>query len=273
MQLDSTTFVKIRDLIYEHSGMFFSESKKYLLENRLQARLQERNCASYEEYYSLLQFGAWREKELSAMINLVVTTETFFYRDQSQLQAFTGTVVPLMIQANQRVPHLRIWSAACSTGDEPYTLAMLLLENQQLADWSIEILASDISQPVLDQAQRGRYGQYAIRHVPPSLLKKYFTMEDGQYVLSAKAKRLVKFSNINLNDTAHVRSIRGMDVIFCRNCLIYFDDKAKQRIIDNLYDCLGPNGFLVIGISESLHDITRAFKPVHANRSVVYQKI
>ncbi len=273
MQLSTRTFLDLRELIYEYSGMFFSETKKYLLENRLQPRLQERNCTSYEEYYSLLKVGAWRDKELSAMINLVVTTETFFYRDQSQLQAFTATVVPLMMKADQGLKQLRLWSAACSSGDEAYTLAIILSERQDLADWSIEILATDISQPILDQAQRGVYGQYAIRHIPGSLLTKYFTVDDGQYVLSPKVKRLVKFANINLNDPAQVKSIRGMDVIFCRNCLIYFDEKAKQKIVNNLYDSLQPNGFLVIGISESLHDITRAFKPVHANRSVVYQKI
>ena len=273
MPLSAQTFMDLRELIHEHSGMFFSESKKYLLENRLLPRLQERNCSSFEEYFSLLKFGAWRDKELSAMISLVVTTETFFYRDQTQLQAFVGTIVPLLIKANQRLPQLRIWSAACSTGDEPYTLAMLLLEKPDLANWSIEILASDISQTILDQAQRGIFGQYAIRHVPPSILTKYFTVEDGQYVLSAKAKRLVKFANINLNDTAQIKSVRGMDVIFLRNCLIYFDEKAKQKIVNDLYDCLRPSGFLVVGISESLHDVTRAFKPVHANRSVVYQKI
>ncbi len=107
MPLSTKTFLDLRELIYEHSGMFFSESKTYLLESRLLPRLQERNCASFEEYYSLLKFGAWREKELSAMISLVVTTETFFYRDQAQLQAFTGTIVPLMMQANQRLPQLR----------------------------------------------------------------------------------------------------------------------------------------------------------------------
>jgi chemotaxis protein methyltransferase CheR len=276
MEMTASTFASLRDLIYEQSGIYFQDNKKYVLESRLQTRLRERKCASYEEYYSLLKFDAWREKEISTLFNLVTTNETFFYRDVAQLQAFTDTILPEIIKANQGqgqgMERLRLWSAACSTGDEPYTLALMLLEEPALAKWSIEILASDISEAVLDQARRGLYGQYAVRNIPPVLLRKYFAEDGGQYVLSASVKRLVKFANLNLYDAARLKLVRGMDVIFCRNCLIYCDLKAKQKIVNNLYDCLRPNGYLVIGFSESLHNVTRAFRPVHGNRAVVYQK-
>lgn len=273
MELSPATFVNLRDLIYERSGIFFQENKKYLLEGRLQARIKERNCASYEEYYNLLKFDAWRDKELSTLFNLVTTNETFFYRDLAQLQTFMEMIVPATMKANAGTSSLKIWSAAASTGDEAYTLGMMLLEYPALAKWSIEILATDISEATLNMARKAVYGEYAVRNIPPALLQKYFTVLDGQYVLSAKVKHLVKLANMNLYDSARLKMVRGMDVIFCRNCLIYFDEKAKKKIIDNLYDCLNPNGYLVVGFSESLHNITRAFRPLQGNRAVVYQKL
>ena len=272
MQLSPDTFKQLRDLIYERSGMYFQDNKKYILEGRLQGRLRERHCRSYEDYYNLLKFDAWRDSELTALFDLITTNETFFYRDMPQLLAFNDTIVPAIMEANRGVSKLRIWSAACSTGDEPYTLAMMLLERPALINWSIEILGSDISETVLNQARRGVYGAHSVRNVPPALLAKYFAKEGGQYVLSAKVKQLVKFMNVNLYDQARLKMLRGMDVIFCRNCLIYFDDKAKQKIVASLYDCLRPNGYLVIGFSESMHEVSKAFKPVHAHRTVLYQK-
>jgi len=273
MNMAANIFANLRDLIYEQSGIYFQDNKKYVLESRLQARLQERKCASFEDYYNLLRFDAWREKEIGVLFDLVTTSETFFYRDLPQLQAFTDTILPAVLKANQGVDKIRLWSAACSTGDEPYTLAIMLLEQPALAKWSIEILASDISEAVLDQARKGIYSRYAVRNVPPPLLRKYFTEDAGQYVLSATVKQLVKFTSMNLYDSVRMKLVRGMDAIFCRNCLIYFDDKAKQKIVTHLCDSLRPNGYLVIGFSESLHDVTRAFRPVHGHRTVVYQKM
>ncbi|WP_447972137.1 CheR family methyltransferase [Nitrospira sp. Kam-Ns4a] len=273
MELSAATFAALRNFIYEQSGIYFQDNKKYVLESRLQARLKERNCASFEEYCHLLKDDAWRDRELHALFNLVTTNETYFYRDLPQLQAFTDLVLPALLQGNQDTRQLRLWSAACSTGDEPYTLAMQLLEQPAFVGWSIEVLASDISEAALTTARKGIYGAYAVRNVPPALLEKYFTVEDGQYVLSAKVKRLVKFAHVNLYDAPRLKMIRGMDVIFCRNCLIYCDEAAKQKIVNGLYDCLRPDGYLVIGFSESLHTLSRAFRPLHANRAVVYQKI
>ncbi len=273
MELSVATFKELRDFIYKQTGILFQDNKKYLLESRLQARLRDRNCTSYEEYSKILRFDAWRDKELSALYNLITTNETCFCRDQAQLDAFLSHVVPAVMETNKGTSQLRIWSAACSTGDEPYTLAIMLLEYPPLAKWSIEILATDISENVLATARKGIYGPYAIRNLPPAQLRKYFTQEEGQYVLSPKVKHLVRFANVNLYDRPRLKLIRGMDVVFCRNCLIYFDDKARQQIVNDLYDALSPAGYLVIGFSESLHNVSRAFRPVHAGRSVVYRKV
>lgn len=272
MQLSPSTFRDLRDLIYELTGLFFPDGKKYVLEGRLQARLKERKCDSYEDYLRLLKYDAWRDHELNQVFDLITTNETFFYRDVPQLQAFSELIVPSVAQANAQTSKIRVWSAACSTGDEAYTLAMLMLEHPALANWSIEIVASDISESALNAAQAGVYGPYAVRNVPPVLLKKYFHCDRGQYTVIDKVKQLVKFSQINLYDTARMKLLRGLDVIFCRNCLIYFDDKAKQRIVANLGHALRPQGYLVIGFSESLHGMAMPFMALHANRSVVYQK-
>ncbi|HXF93715.1 MAG TPA: protein-glutamate O-methyltransferase CheR [Nitrospiraceae bacterium] len=272
MQLSDATFRELRDFIYERTGILFQDNKKYLLESRLLPRLRARNCTSFEEYCKVLRFDAWHGKELNALFSVVTTNETYFYRDMPQLEAFMNTVLPAVMDDNQATSQLRMWSAGCSTGDEPYTLAIMLLEHAPLAKWSIEILATDISETALHAARKGVYGPYAVRNVPPAILQKYFTVEDGQYVLSSRVKHLIKFANVNLYDRPRLKLIRGLDVIFCRNCLIYFDDRARRQVLDDLYDCLKPNGYLVIGFSESLHNLTRAFQPVHANRSVVYRK-
>jgi len=272
MQLSPSTFTDLRNLIYERTGIFFPDNKKYVLESRLQARLKERKCATYEDYFQLLKYDAWRDQELNAVYNLVTTNETFFYRDLPQLQMFTNTIIPAVVQANSASSRIRVWSAACSSGDEPYTLAMMMLEHPALANWAIDLIATDISETALGAARDAVYGSYAVRNVPPLFINKYFRHDGPQYFLSEKIKELVKFSHMNLYDGTRLKIIRGMDVIFCRNCLIYFDDKAKQKIVGNLTDCLRPKGYLVIGFSESMHGVSNAFKAVHADRSVVYQK-
>jgi len=302
--MSAPTFVGFRDLIYEKSGIYFPDNKKYVLDSRLASRLAEHNCATFEEYLALLRTDGWRDKELPALFNAVTTNETFFFRDLPQLQAFNDLILPAVIKENQGTKRLKIWSAACSTGDEPYTLAILLLEraregaslgapgaggwngsgesfgfpgagggNGNLSGWNVEIAASDISEAALGSARRAAYGTYAMQHVSPLLRSRYFMIEDGLHCVKHEAKRLVRFAHINLYDTARVKLMKSMDVIFCRNCLIYFDDKAKKRVIDSFYDCLNPRGYLVIGFSESLHNVTRAFHPISSHKTVVYQKV
>lgn len=273
MELSDAVFKDLRAFIYERTGIFFHDNKKYLLQSRLHPRLRERSCTSFEEYYRFLKYDAWRDKELAALYALITTNETFFYRDLPQLDAFLKHVVPVVMDTNKTTAKLSIWSAACSSGDEPYTLAMMLMEHPPLAKWTIEILATDISETVLTQARKAVYGPYAVRNIPPALLKKYFTEDNGLYTLSHKVKERVRFAPVNLFDRSRLKQIRHIDVLFCRNCLIYFDDKARQQILNDFYDCLKPSGQLIIGFSESLHNVSRSFRPVHAGRSVVYQKL
>lgn len=268
------TFKQIRDFIYEKSGIFIPDNKKYFLENRLGRRVQEKSLKGYEDYLYIIKYGA-DKNELLKLFELITTNETFFFREPQQLDVFSGELSTRVIAENSKAGRrdIRIWSAASSTGEEPYTLAMMLLEKPDLKNFRIDVAASDISDSVLSSARAGVYGSYAVRNVPPNYMKKYFTNSNQQFPLSQTVKSLVKFSKINLIEDRDVKTVRGVDIIFCRNVLIYFDEKAKQKAVSLLYDALRPNGYLFVGTSESLHSITRAFRPVVINKVIVYQKV
>ncbi|HAK87951.1 MAG TPA: chemotaxis protein [Nitrospiraceae bacterium] len=267
-------FKQLRDFIYERSGIFIPDNKKYFIENRLGRKVQEKNLKGYEDYLYIIKYGS-DKNELNGLFNLITTNETFFFREPQQFDVFSGELFKRITDENVKAgrKEIRIWSAASSTGEEPYTLAMILLEKPEAQPLRKEIYASDISEAVLSSARAGVYGSYSIRNVPEAYLKKYFNNSNQQYSLTPNIKSLTKFMKVNLMDDKDTKAIRGVDVIFCRNVLIYFDDKAKQKAVSNLYDALRPNGYLFIGTSESLHNVTRAFKPVVINKVIVYQKV
>ncbi len=271
--MSAETFKHLRDLIYEQTGIHFQENKKYLLESRLAPRLKECRCRTYEDYLNFLRFDTYRDREFTGLYTVITTNETYFFRDEAQMETFMRVIVPAVMKANDATRQVRIWSAACSTGDEPYTIAMLLRDYAPLANWSIEILATDISESVLEVGRRGMYSSHSLRKVPAAMLAKYFTGAKEERTLLPHVKSLVKFMSLNLYDRPRLKLIRGIDVIFCRNCLIYFDEKAKAQIVSDLRDALRPKGYLVIGFSESLHDKTNSFKAIHSGRSVVCEKL
>lgn len=268
LQLQEQTFRQIRDFIYEKSGIYIPDSKKYLIENRLSKRIEERRLKSFEEYLSLLKNN---EAELKGLFDSITTNETYFFREHQQIDVLVNYLIP-KIHDTKGSKDIRIWSAACSTGEEPYTIAMVFLE--KIPGLKFEIFASDISESVLSSARKAVYTSYSVRNVPQALLNKYFS-KNGQmlYELDPRLKKFVNFSNINLMDEKKMRSVKGIDVIFCRNVLIYFDDRAKQRVVSLLYDSLRQGGYLFIGTSESLHNVTRAFRPLIFDKVVVYQKV
>lgn len=267
-------FRQLRDFIYEQSGIFIPDNKKYFLENRLGRRVQEKNLKGYDEYLYLLKFGG-DKNELIKLFELVTTNETFFFREPQQFEVLCGELLKKIMEENTKAGRrdIRIWSAASSTGEEPYTISMMLMERSEATGFRKEILASDISESVLASAKAAVYGSYAIRNVPPAYMSKYFTNTDQNYKLAESVKANVRFMKINLMSDRDVRNIRGVDVIFCRNVLIYFDEKAKQKALALMYDALRPGGSLIVGTSESLHNITRAFRPAVINRVVIYQKV
>ncbi|WP_353686558.1 protein-glutamate O-methyltransferase CheR [Thermodesulfovibrio sp. 3462-1] len=272
--INDEVFKQLRDFIYEKTGIYVPDNKKYFLENRLSRILKEKNLRNFEDYLYFLKYSA-NKHDIGRLFDAVTTNETFFFREPQQFEVFSNDLIPQIIKENGQMGRkdIKIWSAACSTGEEPYTIAMILLEKPELVSIRKEIYASDISESVLMSARRGMYGSYSVRNVPPQYMAKYFKDSGGIYVLSETVKSMVKFMNINLIEEKEVKQLKGMDVVFCRNVLIYFDDKAKKKAVSLIYDVLRPKGYLFVGTSESLHNITRAFRPVVINKVVVYQKV
>ncbi len=271
-KLTAETFKQLGDLIYEMTGIHFQDNKTYLLESRLLPRLKACRCQTFESYLNYLRFDAYRDREVTELYTVITTNETYFFRDEAQLESFMKVMIPEVMKTNAATKQIRIWSAACSTGDEPYTLALLLRDYPPLNGWSIDILATDISENVLNIARAATYSSHSLRKVPPAMIAKYFTGKKEQQTLVPQVKDMVRFMNVNLYDRPRLKLVRGIDIVFCRNCLIYFDDKAKAQIVSDLRDALRPKGFLMIGFSETLHDKTGHFRAIHAGRSVIHEK-
>lgn len=276
IRLSVDSFRQIRDLIYERSGIYFQDNKAYLLESRLAGRVRETGCRSFGDYLFSLRYGN-DEKEFSSLFKAVTICETSFFRDMEQLDVVNNGLLNGLLEEKRRegISKLRFWSAACSSGEEPYTMAMYLLERRSLlGGLDIEILGSDINEAVLAAARKGVYGNYSVKHTPGNYLNRYFVSNgDGTYSVKPEVKQLVRFANLNLYDVQRLKLMKGMDIIFCRNVLIYFDDDSKRKVVSALYDCLNPGGYLVIGRAESLHNLTRAFRPVTVDKMFFYKKV
>jgi len=269
-------FITLRDFVYEKSGIFFAENKAYLLESRLTNRLAELGLGSFEDYYYSLKYGSDKTKnEIANLFDVVTTNETSFFRNPPQLDAFKIIIQKNYLNGTGSLSNpIRMWSAACSTGEEPYTLAIIMEELMQTTKRNIPymIYATDISQKVLESAKRAVFSQYSIRNTDDAVKNKYFTEENNMFKLKENLKKNVKIDFMNLMDDNAYRIYKQMDIIFCRNVLIYFDEKVKKKVIENLYECLKPKGFLTIGHAESLHNISRAFKPLVFPGTIAYQK-
>lgn len=266
-----TTFQDFRDYIYEHSGIYIADTKKYLIENRLASILQAKKLNSFEEYLKIVKFCT-NGNELARLFDAVTTNETYFFREIEQLNVFNEDLLPNILKQKKGMNPVKIWSAACSSGEEPYSIAMMLLE-KKLSDTLYEIHASDICESALSSAKNGLYSSYSIRNIPQQYLLKYFSKNDQLFNLNTSVRKSVKFKKLNLINEKDVKSIQGMDIIFCRNVLIYFDTKAKQKVVSHLYNALNPGGYLIIGSSESLHSVTRAFRPSVIKKVIIYQKV
>ena len=263
--LQEMTFRNLRDYIYDRTGIFVPDSKKYFLENRLSHRILEKKLSGFEEYLRFLQSTA--NGELRGLYDAVTTNETYFFREPRQFDVLANHILPRILERNRGI---KIWSAACSTGEEPYTIAAVLKETAPFA--KAKIFASDISPAAIESARNGIYTSYSVRIIPPHYREKYFRSRGEIFELDEGIRKSVTFLNVNLIDETQVRAIRDVDVIFCRNVLIYFDDKSKRKAVSLMYDALAPDGVLLVGTSESLHNVTRALKPTVIDNVVIYRK-
>lgn len=272
--LPDEEFRLLRDFVYQHCGLSFHEENRYLFEKRLSKRLQQHQLKSFKDYYYLLRYSPQRENELTELVNLLTTNETYFFREDFQLKTFVREVLPEIHAQKEREGSrsLRIWSAGCSSGEEPYTLAMLLLDMPAFHGWNIEIIGTDISQRVLTLARKGVYGSSSFRTTSDDYLRRFFVESEGKYKIVDRVKNLVTISHLNLFDATKVSLLGKMDAIFCRNVIIYFDAPGKKRVIDTFYQRLRSDGFLLLGHSESLMNISNLFTLRHFTHDMVYQR-
>jgi len=268
------TLVRIRDLIYTEAGIFYSDNKLHTLEERCISRMKEAGATSLRTYYEVLATS--RNSELVNLLNRITVGETCFFRNQPQLDALRKIVLPKIVeaQAKSAVPQIRVWSAGCSTGEEPYTLAMIFLEESQgvLKGFRFEIEATDLNEISLEHARQGIYGEYSTRNLPPYLRQKYFLNTGESLQVNSTLQSKVKFSRLNLQDASRMVFMKGMDIIFCCNVLIYFDTSSKRMVIQHFYNNLTAHGFLFLGHSESLYGISEDFRLVHMPSATGYVK-
>ena len=272
LDLPDDVFRLMRDQIYKRTGMWFSDTSKYLLQKRLSPRARELNFESFQKYFYFLQYDPRAEAEFDQIYDLVTTNETYFFREPAQLAAFAEEIVPEILE-RKSVKKIRIWSAGCSSGEEPYSIAMLLSEAGYYDRAAFEIFASDINQQVLAKARRGHYRESAFRATDGPLRDKYFTRnDDGSWHIHDDIRNRVSFGRLNLYDEPRVSLLGHLDVIFCRNVIIYFDDLSKKVVVSNFFNRLTENGYLLLGHSESLISLSTQFKLRHLKNDMVYQK-
>jgi|SRR5579864_9138443 len=268
--------IRIRDLIYQVAGIFHPDNKLRLLLERCGRRMKEVKTNTLREYLECLTMRPIRQAELIALLNEITIGETKFFRTQPQLDALRQIVIPKIVEAKSNLPlrRLRIWSAGCSTGEEPYTLSMLLLEEAagRLRDWTFEILATDLNERSLAHAKNAVYGDYSTHNLTDYHRQKYFTPVGKQWEVKSAVRANVNFSRLNLSDDARMTFMKGLDLIFCCNVLIYFDLMSKRRVIQHFYNGLMPYGYLFLGHSESLYGVSSEFDLVHLPRATAYVK-
>jgi chemotaxis protein methyltransferase CheR len=266
-------FRMLAQVVEEHCGLHFQEEMKYLLERRLAPRLAAVGVADFGAYSRFLRYDPSGRAEVALAAELLVTHETYFFREADQLRSFSNELLPLLIEERRATRRLRIWSAGCSSGEEPYTLAMLLLESGQLEGWDATIFGSDLSRRVIAQARRGEYPLSAMRVTSPEMMTRYFTQTSpGRWSVAPRVRDLVSFGQLNLLDPRALALVSRMDVIFCRNVMIYFDVAARKQVLKSFHEKLVEGGFLLLGHSENLINASADFDLVHLQHDLVYRR-
>jgi chemotaxis protein methyltransferase CheR len=273
--MSNPQFQCIRDLVTRESGLYYDRELKYLVERRVQRRMEALALASYDDYFRLLESptehgGAERQQ----LISLLSTNETYFFREDFQLKAFTEEILPALKKRKEKLGsrRLRIWSAGCSSGEEPYTVAILVKETPGFDQFNVDLLASDISAAMVDKARAGLYTNSSFRATPDAYLGRYFRPEGARRRLSEDIVKMVSFDATNLMTCGRAPHLKSLDVIFCRNVIIYFSPEAKLRVVEQFYDLLVPGGYLLLGHSESLMNVSTSFELVHLKHDLVYRK-
>ena len=258
-------------LVKESSGIALSKGKEYLLESRLNELARVLGLRDINELYKKAKFNP-SPKLKEQIIEAMTTNETYFFRDQHPFEALRKEIIPELIEKRKDKKTLRFWSAACSTGQEPYSIAIILEEHfPQLKTWRREIIASDISQQAIDKGKEGRFTQVEVnRGLPIQLLIKYFKQQGAFWIVDQKLKRLIRFKKVNL--MGPLIGINNIDVVMCRYVLIYFDQKTKQAILEKIVKVINPGGYLFLGATETPVGLPSCMKRKTFGRSTCWQK-
>ena len=262
----------IRDLVSERLGVWFGPESRASLERRLRERLVARGVTSFADYYQLLRYGIGAAEEWEEASDLLTTHETYFFREDYQLRAFQNELLPMFAERSKR-RRLQVWSAGCSSGEEAYTIGILVLESALFdPDSELRVYGSDLSKRCIKEARRGVYGPSSFRSTPEPAKGRWFTQEAGGASVVPEVRAICHFGQMNLLDEERTHLVGRCDVIFCRNVVLYFDAPARRRVIDMFYDRLVPGGVLLLGHAESLLNVSTAFELLHLKEDLVYRK-
>jgi chemotaxis protein methyltransferase CheR len=263
---------KLCEFLYRRTGMVFTESKRYYVERRVVERMLATTSGSFAAYFARLR--ADLSGEIEQFVNAFTVNETYFYREDHQLKCLTSDLLPERTRLHRKGDAIRIWSVPCSTGEEPYSIAMWLLDNWALVDdFEIEIVGSDIDTAVLEAARAGIFGKRALMRLEPDMIRRYFTpLERERWQIIDELRDSVRFSAVNIVEPNETGPNGRFDVIFCRNVLIYFDDASRRLAAENLYENLLPGGFICLGHAESMSRISPLFDVARFNDAIVYQR-
>lgn len=277
LKLSDEEFFELRDFILRLTGIFFPNSKKYFVESRIRPRLDSLGFKSFADYMRYLKFSPFRRNEIEILFRLITINETYFFRDEMQFKVIEERILPEIIETKSwnGFKSLRIWSAGCSTGEEAYTIGMIFLEKikPKYPNIKVEIIGTDINSAVLEVARRGIYKQYSVRFVPEDYLEKYFrTQNKDEFQLVDDVKKIVRFEQVNLMDKFQMVMMKNFDLVLLRNVLIYFDENSRREVISMVYNSMNRGAYLVVGCSETLRNLTKAFKIVYFDKMIAYKK-
>jgi chemotaxis protein methyltransferase CheR len=270
--LDAEEYRRLCDYLYRHTGMAFTEARRYFVERRVEERMIATGSSSFASYFARLRTNM--QGELEKLINASTVNETYFYREDHQYACLTSDLLQERLRMKPPGDTMRIWSVPCSTGEEPYSIAIWLLENWAEVDaHDIEIVGSDIDTHVLEAARAGIFGKRALMRLSSALTDKYFTPTGPEHwQIIDELRQSVRFTATNIVERDETRPHGLFDVIFCRNLLIYFDDTSRRMAAENLYENLAPGGYMCLGHAESMSRISSLFEVCRFADAIVYRR-
>lgn len=273
IRLSPEDFRLLRELFNQHCGLQFVSESRLSMERRLRERVVVLGLRSFAEYHAYLRNHPRGRAELDEAVDLITVNETYFFREDYQLRALRNEIVPRIVESGGAKTRLSIWSAGCSTGEEVYSIAMVCHDAGLTASREVRIFGTDISRRCIAAARRGVYGPGAFRAIPQEMRRRYFQERpDGAHV-SDEVRALCQFGHLNLLDVDRAAFVGRVDIIFCRNVLIYFDEASRRKVLEkNFYERLWPGGFLLLGHSESLLNVSTRFELVHLREDLVYRR-